>query len=101
MTFANSGSVRVTNEMLHASDGAAVQNCGVLTIDGDVSAEDIKNLLECANVGHIVCSKEQAAAAQSVCKNVGAVMTPEEYEEYKNSKKDNNTVEIDTAEYVM
>ncbi len=101
MTFANTASVRVTNEMLRASDGAAVQNCAVLTIDGDVSAEDIKNLLEAVNVRHIVCSKEQAAAVRSVCKNVGAVMTPEEYDEWKNSRKDNSTIEIDTAEYVM
>ena len=101
MTFTNVGNVRVTNEMLHASDGVAVQNCAVLTIDEDISTEDIKNLLEGANVGYIVGSKEQTAAAQSVCKNVGSVMAPEEYEEYRNSKKDDNTVEIDTAEYVM
>ncbi len=101
MTFTNVGNVRVTNEMLHASDGVAVQNCAVLTIDEDVNAEDIKNLLEGTNVGYIVGSKEQTAVAQSVCKNIGAVMTPEEYAEYKNSKKDDNTVEIDTAEYVM
>ena len=101
MTFANTRSVRVTNEMLHASDGVSVQNCAVLNIDEDVSAEDVKNLLECANVGHIVCTKEQTAAVWSVCKNVGTVMTPEEYEEYKNSKKNDNIVVIDAAEYVM
>ncbi len=101
MTFTNTGCVRVTNEMLCAPDGVTVQNCGVLTIDPDVSAEDIKNLLEGVNVRHIVCSKAQAAAVRSVCKNVGAVMTPEEYEECKNAKNDNSIVEINTAEYVM
>ncbi|MCH5184888.1 MAG: hypothetical protein J1F64_02055 [Oscillospiraceae bacterium] len=105
VVFANTGEILVTTELLHSSEeGITVQNSNTVTIEEGVSTEDIEKLLEVKNAGSVVCSESQTASVRKVCKNVGSIMLPEKFAERKKRKnpmQDDNTVYIDTEEYVM
>lgn len=65
---------RLTNRALGLSDdGISVENCGILTIAGDVTPEDILKLVDMRNIGVVSCSAEQADAVNTAGENIGRI----------------------------
>lgn len=68
--------VRLDGDALKlAEDGISVMNCAAVTLENDLTPEDIMQLIDMKNIGTVICSKEQRVAVEMVGVNIGAITT--------------------------
>lgn len=60
----------------YSEDGISIQNCGTVTIDKDVTPEDILSLVDMKNIEVVVvCSEEQAMAVGKIGTRIEVITT--------------------------
>lgn len=70
----NAGMITIDKFVLEANqDGISAGNCGSITINENVSPEQIINNLQISNCGSVSCFEEQIGAVHLIAQNVGNI----------------------------
>ncbi len=68
----------LTKDMLHDNPkGIVVINCGMTTVDSEISVQELKEKVRIINCGCVMCSKEQRSAVEMVVEDCGYIHTPD------------------------
>lgn len=79
--------------------GICIRNCVQVTLDAEITAEQIQECLQFENCVEIVCKEEQKGAVQLVGENLTGIVTEEE-EKIKKEEKGRN-VKVNAETYVL
>ncbi len=81
-------------------EGLTVEDCGVVTLDADISAQEILDKLTIRDCGTILCQPDQEMALIQIADDVGSITVANADESTQpENKEDSNHEKINTAYY--
>lgn len=92
--------LHITPELLtQHPEGLSVEDCGVVTLDERISAQDILDKLTLRDCGTITCQPEQEYALMQVSSDIGAITPAKDDPAQDQEKEDPYHEKINTAQY--
>ncbi|MDD4081128.1 MAG: hypothetical protein PHP02_06910 [Eubacteriales bacterium] len=96
------GTLTISLEMLRQHpEGLTVEDCGAVTLEEDISAQDILEMLTLRDCGAVLCHEGQKNALEQVSSDVGAITAIGPGEHEKAEKEDTPHETINTAYYAF